>query len=327
MLGVTATSSPPPTLGTAVESSQSAAVPSVASDDTTEIHVLGFTITRREAPWDRWQEPGVEIWGINNLHIAQGDIPVERCHRWFDLHPHETILQDQAHVEWMKQQSRPMYVFSACRAQLAEIGVQHLREFPVDMLCDAYDTRYFTNSISWLLAFAGLVLQPALDKRLAWEQAHQLAERAETPLETVCDRLGIPVEEPQRPVIGVWGVDMATGTEYGAQRPSCEYFIGLLRGAGFDIRIPAGSDLLKTAGLYGSDDNGQLRAKLIARRLELNQQIEALQAERTKLVNQQGQIDGRIAHLQGAATDCTYWLDRWTMPEIDRNAASNPGQV
>lgn len=54
--------------------------------------------------------------------------------------------------------------------------------------------------------------------------------------------------------VGVWGVDMATGSEYSNQRPNAEYLIGRLNGAGIPVFIPQESALLKSVyagGRYG----------------------------------------------------------------------------
>jgi len=61
--------------------------------------------------------------------------------------------------------------------------------------------------------------------------------------------------------IGVWGVDMAVGTEYVNQRPSCEYFVGLARGAGIRVYIPPASDLCKTRFLYAFENERQHQYK------------------------------------------------------------------
>jgi hypothetical protein len=61
--------------------------------------------------------------------------------------------------------------------------------------------------------------------------------------------------------IGIWGVDMAVGTEYVNQRPSCEYFIGLARGAGIKVYIPMASDLCKTRFMYAFEAPKQNKYK------------------------------------------------------------------
>lgn len=48
--------------------------------------------------------------------------------------------------------------------------------------------------------------------------------------------------------IGIWGVDMSAGEEYGYQKPNCEYLIGLARGKGIPVYIPEVSPLCKFNG-------------------------------------------------------------------------------
>lgn len=49
--------------------------------------------------------------------------------------------------------------------------------------------------------------------------------------------------------VGIWGVDLAVGTEYTYQRPNLEYLIGLARGLGVKVFIPPVSSLCTAA--YG----------------------------------------------------------------------------
>jgi hypothetical protein len=55
--------------------------------------------------------------------------------------------------------------------------------------------------------------------------------------------------------IDIYGVDMAVGSEYGEQRPSCEYYIGIAKGKGIDIKLPAACDLLKSRFIYGFEND------------------------------------------------------------------------
>jgi hypothetical protein len=71
--------------------------------------------------------------------------------------------------------------------------------------------------------------------------------------------------------VGLFGIDMAHSTEYGGQRPSCEYFIGWARGLaeaqGFPtIHVPEESELLKCQFLYGYV-NGDKHSKLIQQKI------------------------------------------------------------
>lgn len=141
----------------------------------------------------------------------------------------------------------------------------------------------------------------------------------------------------QHPVVG-FQIDTKTfvaegfathNTEYGAQRPSCELFIGMAIGLGLKVTIPPQSDLMKSAGMYGVSDNGELRAKMLHRKAEIQQLIGQMQQQRGAVANQLGQLDGQIARHQGHISEIEYWLNVWTMPGTGggREGASLPGQL
>lgn len=105
--------------------------------------------------------------------------------------------------------------------------------------------------------------------------------------------------------IGVWGVDMAQSDEYRAQRPSCEYFLGLAVGKGIKITVPAQCDLLKTAGLYGFDPRvSDLCAKLKARSQELAQRIAECQHASEAKAHE-------AAFLAGAKDNNDLYMSQW----------------
>jgi hypothetical protein len=130
--------------------------------------------------------------------------------------------------------------------------------------------KYFTNTVSWMIA-------------------HALYEGREN--------------------IGVFGVDMAQDSEYGHQRPSCEYFVGWARGMGVNVHIPDTSDLLKAPFLYGVEDGGQLRAKMVNRQKELMERKANLEA-------QGNQVQAALHQVLGALEDTQYWLRAWTLEGI-----------
>ena len=127
--------------------------------------------------------------------------------------------------------------------------------------------KYFTNTVSWMVA-------------------HALFEDREN--------------------IGVYGVDMAQDSEYGNQRPSCEYFVGWARGMGKTVFIPATSDLLKAPFLYGVEDGGALRTKMVGRQKEL-------QERKAHLEGQAGQVNQALQQVLGALEDTQYWIRAWSM--------------
>lgn len=141
--------------------------------------------------------------------------------------------------------------------------------FPKDAVIAEFGD-YFNNSISWMIALA--ILE-------GFEEIH------------------------------VYGVDMAQDTEYGHQRPSCEYFLGLARGMGREVYVPVESDLLKVPYLYGVEDekSAAFRRKMEGRLQSLQGQYANAQreiAEKTALVNQ----------LTGAVETTQYILRAWSDP-------------
>lgn len=123
--------------------------------------------------------------------------------------------------------------------------------------------------------------------------------------------------------LGIVGVDMAQGTEYAAQRPSCEWMIGHAeaRLGRNNVYIPKTSDLLKTAGVYGLADNGPFVAKLNARKVELAARKQQLEQQHAQLSAQADEIEKGIYQLLGALEDVNYITGVWLMPEGTRNGA------
>lgn len=136
---------------------------------------------------------------------------VTRWDRWFQIHNPDHYTGSQG-----RDTIREMYAEYAkwdCPVYLLEKhkDIPNSVEFPLRKLVDKYGD-YFNNSISWLLAFA---------MSEGFKEIH------------------------------LYGVDMATHSEYGHQRPSCEYFIGLARGQGINVVLPKESSLLRSKYLYG----------------------------------------------------------------------------
>ncbi len=141
-------------------------------------------------------------------------------------------------------------------------------QYPTEEITKKY-RNYFTNTVSWMIA-------------------HAIEEDVET--------------------IGVWGVDMANATEYAAQRPSCEYFLGIAEGKGIEVVLPVESDLLRTTGQYGLTDDSEL-----AKAAEVR--IADMQARVNEAMNAQNQNAMAISKLQGGIEVAQYFRDTWCLPQ------------
>lgn len=250
----------------------------------TKIAILGFTPHRELAPWTN---PAWELWGINDLYLDIPQVANDRL-RWFQLHEWNSKLvtaagemvsppcpRDPQHVLWLQHHAKafPIYVKEA-RSELPDAIV-----FPRQALFDYFDSNYFTNSVSWMLGLAIMELCP--------EKGGRAIAGAE---------------------IAVYGVDMMTaggqGSEYGWQRPSCEWLLGLAQGCGIKVTLPKESDLMKTAFAYGDAIGNAYRSKLKAQRKDLS-------TRRGQFTEQRDQAMYAIAELTGAINTLDHALSAW----------------
>lgn len=220
-----------------------------------KVAIVGFaSSTRLKAPFG---DPAWEIWGMNQLYRF-----IPRATRWFELHPHtgpRSYLADQApgtdYVGWMRTCPIPLYMVSRREDFPASIGfpLEHLiEEFGLnDVRPDMQGKGYFHSSVDYMLALA-------------------ISEGFEQ--------------------IGVWGVDMTHDTEWGYQKPSGSFWLGLARGRGIKVTLPVESALLNNEGYrYGFDP--QPSNELIN---HLQGRAQALQQRRLQLITEVNAIDGAL---------------------------------
>ncbi len=250
----------------------------------TKIGLVGFTASREDAPWG---DPSWQIYGCNNLHMYL-NTPKHQFAGWFDLHEVETIRKDEEHQKWLTQTDIPVYTWSP----QPEWPTAHL--YPKDDVLELFahlrGGKYFTNSISWMVAWGIMQLRPAIEA-------------------------GLPTE------LGVWGVDMAQSTEYAAQRPSCEYWIGIAEALGITVVLPLNSDLLKSVGMYGIVEDSDLRRRLVSRSKELDEQMSTVQAQERAMLEQLTEMRNHMHQIVGAKESNDYILGVWMQPEGTREGA------
>lgn len=229
------------------------------------------------APYD---DPTWEIWSINDT-LYRKQIP--RGTRQFELHNIELTKQPgyDDYYPWLKACELPVFVNSDCpeianqviypRSAIAE-------EFSIFTYCEKVMTEkscgYFTNSISYLIALA------------------------------IYELKGVEAGSS----IGLWGVDMAQHgrhlkSEYAAQRPSCELYVGIAIGRGIQVVIPEECDLLKCKSWYGFDTYGDQQKKAAVRKQELEKRI----AQAKSIADDKGR---EAIFLEGALEDM-YYHDQW----------------
>lgn len=224
-----------------------------------KIAIVGTTSSLVDAPYN---DPSWEIWGLNGAYDA-----MPRWDRWFDMHS----------IDVLKKYHQTVY-FDFLRKGGDKVMMAHkspelpeAKEFPATELVAKYG-RYFTNTVSWLIAYA----------------IEELMKDA----------------SGERPVLGIWGINMAMDGEYAIQRPSCEYFLGVAEGKGIDVIIPESSEILKCSFLYGVEPIPAYIRKMPDKKRELMNNY-------NEIMNNIDQGQGYMNYINGymqAVVDCVSHL-------------------
>ena len=163
----------------------------------------------------------VEIWTMNHAFVL-GEEKIPRIDRLYEIHKKEWFLRKelpsaQEYWEWLTQpHDFPIYM------QEVDPAIPSSARYPYDEIVEDIFTPlkrgveinpYFTSSVSFMLA-------------------HAIYERV--------DR------------IEIYGIEMATGTEYAYQKPGGEFMIGAAIARGIEVVLHPLSELCK-ARLYGYD--------------------------------------------------------------------------
>jgi hypothetical protein len=111
-------------------------------------------------------------------------------------------------------------------------------------------------------------------------------------------------DDPEGGEIGLWGVDMAAGEEYGPQKDGCLALIHIAKSIGIKIVLPPESDLVRPAPLYGYQEHDHFYVKLAEREKELNARIHDAAARRQAAHDE-------FNFLNGAKDDVLYMMKTW----------------
>lgn len=201
-----------------------------------------------------FNDPSFEIWGLNELYQF-----IPRWDRWFEIHSRTLYENDRNrvsdHINKLKAMTCPVYMHQHWDDIPASVP------YPMQAMCQMFPNPcpearpYFTNSITYMLLLA---------------IAEGFAE------------------------IHIYGVDMSHSTEYGQQRPSCEWAVGIAQGRGIKVYVPSESDMLKTLFLYGYEEEAAraFDRKMAAREAELGENIGKADAEIARLIEMRAQYRG-----------------------------------
>ena len=209
-----------------------------------KVAIVGFAGTRDMAPYD---DPECEIWSVNNLYKF-----IPRTDRIFQLHSRLALenevhgVSSKEHLDFLRNTEIPVYMqekYPDIPASVRYPLEEMVEEFGIPRTNDMQTKdAYFTNTISFMIALA--IYEGFTD-------------------------------------IYIYGVDMAVAIEYREQRPSCEYYIGIAKGRGINIYMPAECDLLKSRFIYGYEDEKKHAFQLKLKKTISEMQQRKLQCEHT----------------------------------------------
>lgn len=253
------------------------------------ICILGFAGSKKHAPFadERWN-----IWGVNDLYayVPRVDVTFE-VHHTLNMgarrNPeHEAVMRaggrrgsqykaGEPRTPIVMQSEHPNYptVFPyPLDTVITEFGRK-----PFEPVCEAESAvapgaSYFTNSIGLMLAMAILELTEVKkingrDMRVAKADAR----------------------------LGVVGISMAAESEYIAQRPNVEYWIGRAQGYGIDVWVPDDAHILKAATMYGYASSSPLAVRLQSDKEDMKQKTIELQQAEAQINAQAQQVQLEIA--------------------------------
>lgn len=262
-----------------------------------KIGLVGFTISYQDAPWG---DPEWDIFPCNNLHTQIGEELTKQATGWFNLHDlaqleDETAgpgVYDPAHAKFLREAHCPVFVLDP------KPGWPTAVKFPRQEILEWWaergvaGKRYFTNSVSWMIAYAIVRLV------------------------TTGDGTG---------EIGLWGIDMAQGSEYASQRPSCEYWLGLAEGMGLKVTVARRADLLRCAFLYGDDEYSEdFVIKMRSRTAELESRLNDMNQQVAQTLSNLEQMRYVQHQLTGALESQRYIESVWLQPEGIRKGGADP---
>lgn len=171
------------------------------------------------------------------------------------------------------------------------------------------DARRGADYPQWLAAFGGPVYlleqQPDIPNSVRYPIEAVVADVGDYLTSTAAYMAALAILERVAKLY-VFGFDMAERTEYATQRAGFEYVLGVARGRGIEVILPA-SCPIGNAPLYGrgaaNPDGERITDNQFARRLaELDAKTAEIQRE----------IDARQAQLlllEGARKETVYWLN------------------
>ncbi len=202
-----------------------------------KVAIVGFADSWNQAPF---QNPEFEIWGLNSLF----EIIPPGFSLWFETHDKKMWENNKEIGLGLTRAGKPYKEALAslpCTVLMVDKypDIPNSMRFPLEEMITKFNP--MRNTKEWKeYDFKG-------SKELEWNGYYS---------NSISYMISLAIDWAYEE-IHIYGVDMATSTEYATQRSSCEYYIGVAAGRGIKVYIPPQSDLLKIRFNYGWEDEIQ----------------------------------------------------------------------
>lgn len=226
------------------------------------------------APFDN---PEWAIWGTSPSCWAQ--LQGRHTDVWFELHRYMPYQPGQSNAPgtrpWFSPEFHQFLKEHEGTVFMTEkhADIPNCVQYQYKEMIDKHGKYHFCSSVSWMLA-------------LAIEQLAPLAA------------------EGKKPKLGVFGIDMAAGSEWAYQRPACQHFLGMAHNIGIEIVLPPESDLMRPTTMYGIGEHN-------ARHIKVSERIKELDGQEQQALQQQQAVRDALNRIQASKEAFNYVLDCW----------------
>ena len=226
-----------------------------------KVYIVGCAGNKESVPFG---DPDAEYWGVNNLYGVP--LPGAKWDRWFEIH---NIWYEPSLGKLVRRDDKDF------RGQTVDDYMKGLASIG----CPVYMQQFWPELIPLSTPYPiGEVLKffAEPNERKSWTLDLQTCRYLTN---SITYQIVLAIVEGFKR-IEVWAVDMAVGTEYQAQRPSCEFWLGVAAGMGIEVYIPPENDLLKTRFMYGLEEKKQDAFKKKVKKLRVDLSSKMGQAQK-----------------------------------------------
>jgi len=201
-------------------------VESIPGKSRDKVAIVGWAATSRDqAPFD---DTSFDIWSCNELGMA---VPNKRWDAWFDLHARGPLPPHL--IDTWRPWLNPHGQNPDRRKEVIDERIAWLAQQD----CPAYMLEHY-DDVPNSIPFPFVRVFERFGNYMTSTVAYQIA-------------LAIIAEYKE---IHLYGIDMATDSEYWFQRPCVEWLLGIAQGGGITTHVPKESSLFTSPFVYAIED-------------------------------------------------------------------------